>query len=123
MKKKAIRVEYRKDSGSFPKWLKYEVTILSEDGTIEKIPAYGKDLQDALSRVVHDERIENIQNKTNLIPYWTWPLLYFIGMLFISIWTVSYNEPLFIVSGLVGTVIFIFSLNKLTKKINTDLKH
>ena len=42
MKKKAIHVEYRKTSESFPDWMKYEVTILQEDGKTVKVPAYGK---------------------------------------------------------------------------------
>jgi len=63
MKKKAIHAEYRKISESFPEWLKYEVTILAEDGTTTKVPAYGKDLQDALSRVVHDEKVEKVEKK------------------------------------------------------------
>ena len=63
MKKKAINAVYRKDSESFPEWLKYEVTILSEDGEISKVPAYGKDLQDALSRVVHDDKVKKIEKK------------------------------------------------------------
>ena len=49
MKQKVIDVKYRKGSETFPDWLKYEVTILNEDGTTDLIPAYGKDLQDALS--------------------------------------------------------------------------
>ena len=57
MKRKAIDVKYRKDSESFPDYLKYEVTVLNEDGTTEVIPAYGKDLQDALSDVVDDEMV------------------------------------------------------------------
>ncbi len=55
MKQKVINATYRKDSNTFPDWLKYEFELLNEDGTTTKIPAYGKDLQDALSRVVHDK--------------------------------------------------------------------
>ena len=65
MKQKVIDVKYRKESKTFPEWMKYEVTLLNEDGTTNKIPAYGKDLQDALSRVVHDSKVEKI-NKTIL---------------------------------------------------------
>jgi hypothetical protein len=49
MKQKVINVKYRKSSDKFPNWMKYEVTLMGEDGTTEIIPAYGKDLQDALS--------------------------------------------------------------------------
>lgn len=59
-KSRAIHAELRKESVSFNGWLKYEVTIEHSNGEIEKIPAYGKDLQDALSRVVHDKKIQKL---------------------------------------------------------------
>jgi hypothetical protein len=122
MKKKAIKVEYRKDSESFPEWLKYEITILNEDGTTDKVPAYGKDLQDALSRVVHDERAEKIQSKTNLIPWWAWVIVYFAYMATISTWSINANSPGVILFGLLGTILFILGMKKLTTKRNKDLK-
>lgn len=81
MKKKAINAVYRKDSESFPEWLKYEVTILSEDGEISKVPAYGKDLQDALSRVVHDDKVKKIEKKVfSKVSDTGWALAWFLGM-------------------------------------------
>ena len=62
---KAIHAELRKGSVSFDGWLKYEVTIEHPDGKQEKVPAYGKDLQDALSRVAHDKKVEKL-TKTKL---------------------------------------------------------
>lgn len=122
MKKKAIKVEYRKDSESFPKWLKYEITILNEDGTTDKVPAYGKDLQDALSRVVYDERVEKIQSKTSLIPWWIWSIVYFAYISTISILSVEKNSPEILIFGLFGTILFIVGFNKLMTKRNKDLK-
>lgn len=77
MKQKVITVEYRKDSNTFPKWMKYEITILNEDQSTQTIPAYGKDLQDALSRVVHDKKVEKIEQKTKRIPDIVWVILWF----------------------------------------------
>ena len=77
MKAKVTNVTYRKDSKTFPSWMKYEVELLHEDGTIEVIPAYGKDLQDALSRVVHDKKVERIEQKTKRIPDLVWVVLWF----------------------------------------------
>ena len=62
-KKIAINAELRKESKSFDGWFKYEVTIKNEDGKTQVVPAYGKDLQDALSRVVHDENVKKIETK------------------------------------------------------------
>lgn len=77
MKQKVINATYRKDSQTFPDWLKYEVEILNEDGTTETIPAYGKDLQDALSRVVHDKRVVEVEKRTKRIPDLVWVVLWF----------------------------------------------
>ena len=41
-RRKVLNVTYRKDSNTFEDWMKYEVEILNEDGSTEKIPAYGK---------------------------------------------------------------------------------
>ena len=77
MKRKVLNVSYRKDSNTFEDWMKYEIEILNEDGSIEKIPAYGKDLQDALSRVVHDSKVQKIQRKAERIPDAVWVILWF----------------------------------------------
>ena len=77
MKQKVINATYRKDSETFPDWLKYEVELLNEDGSIDKIPAYGKDLQDALSRVVHDQKVDKIEKQTKRIPDLVWVILWF----------------------------------------------
>ena len=77
MKQKVINATYRKDSNTFPDWLKYEFEILNEDGTTEMIPAYGKDLQDALSRVVHDKKVVKVEQHTKRIPDLVWVILWF----------------------------------------------
>ena len=77
MKRKVLNVTYRKDSDTFNDWMKYEIEILNEDSSTEKIPAYGKDLQDALSRAVHDSRVQKIQKRTKRIPSTVWVILWF----------------------------------------------
>jgi len=77
MKQKVINATYRKDSNAFPEWMKYEFELLNEDGSITKIPAYGKDLQDALSRVVHDTKVAQIEKRTKRIPDLVWVVLWF----------------------------------------------
>jgi hypothetical protein len=81
MKRKAINASLRKESQTFEGWLKYEVEIQNEDGTTEMVPAYGKDLQDALSRVVHDERVVKLEKRAKRIPDVVWVMLWFGYML------------------------------------------
>ena len=89
MKRKVLNVTYRKDSNTFSDWMKYEIEIMNEDGSREKIPAYGKDLQDALSRVVHDAKVERLEERTKRIPDLVWVVLWF-G--YILGWTMK-NSP------------------------------
>ena len=89
MKKKekrvAVHAELRKESITFDGYLKYEVTIKNENGELEKVPAYGKDLQDALSRVVHDERVINLESKiVNKLPDFGWVVAWFLGFALIT---------------------------------------
>ena len=83
-KRKVLNVKYRKDSKTFPDWMKYEIEILNEDGSVDIIPAYGKDLQDALSRVEHDSKVEKVSKVIKKIPDFIWLVLWFS---FISILT------------------------------------
>tara|TARA_Y100000385_G_scaffold263957_1_gene296932 strand:- start:588 stop:986 length:399 start_codon:yes stop_codon:yes gene_type:complete len=77
-KRKAIHAELRKESKSFDGWLKYEVTIKNPDNTTEIVPAYGKDLQDALSRVVHDQKVERIIPTIKKVPIAIYVIFWFI---------------------------------------------
>ena len=116
MKAKVTNVTYRKDSETFPKWMKYEIELLHEDGTIETIPAYGKDLQDALSRVVREKKIRTIERHTEKVPMAVWLLLWFMymGILIIGYYETS-NHWIF-VGGLMGVFGVIGSLNWFTRR-------
>jgi len=100
MKQKVIDVHYRKDSNQFPDWMKYEVTLLNEDGSEEKIPAYGKDLQDSLSRVNHDKKVEIVEKKFQKTPPWVWLVTWLSYMGSISALAVEYSSPLILSVGL-----------------------
>ena len=80
-KKVAVHAELRKESIAFDGWLKYEVTIKNSEGKLEKVPAYGKDLQDALRRVVHDDKVKSIEKRViNKVPTTGWALAWFLGL-------------------------------------------
>ena len=98
MKSKVIKVDYRKESESFPDWMKYEITLLNEDGSEELIPAYGKDLQHALSRVVKSRKVEKVRK----IPLEVWVAAVLLYMTAISIPATETKNPLWVVGGLVG---------------------
>jgi len=120
MKQKVIDVKYRKDSKSFPEWLKYEVTILNEDGTTEQIPAYGKDLQDALSRVAHDKKVEKVYKTTQRFPWWGWALVWFIYLGGIATLTRFTEKEIVFGIGLALPVIIVTLLNRWSIEKNRD---
>jgi len=91
VKKIAIHAELRKESQTFDGYLKYEVTIKNHDGSIEKVPAYGKDLQDALSRVVHDEMVVELEKKiVKKLPATAWVIAWFLGLSLLAVLTTNY---------------------------------
>ena len=67
MRRKAIDCKMIGPSSSSPGYFKYEITIEEESGKIHKEPAYGLDMQDAISRLVWTERVEKVNPKANII--------------------------------------------------------
>ena len=103
--KKVVNVSYRKDSITFQDWMKYEITLIDEDGVQETIPAYGKDLQDALSRVVHDWKVEEVEKTTKRIPTTVWVVLWFgyvlgLAEYSMTMWASNATKGIVFVSGL-----------------------
>lgn len=57
-RRKAIDAKLIGESKTSPGYFKYQFTILELDGTTHVMPAYGKDMEDALERLVWVERTE-----------------------------------------------------------------
>lgn len=51
MKNRATECKWIRNSNSNPDYHKYEVTYLDSKGVSKKVPAYGRDMQEALKRV------------------------------------------------------------------------
>ena len=77
-RRRAIDCKIIARSKSNPGYCKYMITIAELDGTIHKQPAYGKDMQGALSRLMNTERTvkveKKLENNTGLI-FLAWLLL------------------------------------------------
>ena len=121
MRQKVIDVKYRKESKSFPDWMKYEITILNEDGSTSKLPAYGKDLQDALSRVVHDNKVEKLHTKVSKLPLWSWVLMWFVYAGALATYTsLSISNGWVFNVGMVLPIITVTLLNRWSIEQNKD---
>jgi hypothetical protein len=97
-RRKAINCKMLEPSKTSPGYFKYQITIQEKDGTEHVVPAYGKDMQDAIERLLWNERVDKVTNKKATMP------LFALGLL--SIFAVSgmigvmQNEPIWIVGGL-----------------------
>jgi len=56
-------------SNSNPEYFRYDVTVGEVDGTITKHPVYGKDMQDAITRLLHQEKTAKIEKKMERNPF------------------------------------------------------
>tara|TARA_R110000744_G_C19249593_1_gene550131 strand:- start:472 stop:870 length:399 start_codon:yes stop_codon:yes gene_type:complete len=81
-RRRALDCKLVEKSKSNPGYLKYMVTIGEKDGTIHSQPAYGKDMQGALSRLLKRELTVKVERKleTNT------------GLIFLS-WLVLMGAP------------------------------
>lgn len=81
-KRRAIDCKLIRKSKSNPGYCKYMITIAEMDGTIHKQPAYGRDMQSALSRLLKKELTVKVERKleTN------------VGLIFLS-WLVLMGAP------------------------------
>ncbi len=62
-RRRAIDCKLIERSKNNPGYCKYMITIAELDGTIHKQPAYGKDMQGALARLMNTERTVKVERK------------------------------------------------------------
>ena len=72
-RRRAIECKIVGKSKKNPGYCKYMITIAELDGTVHSEPAYGTDMQDALSRLMNIERTTKIEKKLEKNP-----LIFFI---------------------------------------------
>ena len=95
----AIRAEWERDSNSAPGFNKYFITIRDVDGTETRVPAYGRDMQDALSRLVKTERAEKLAEATEKVPDFVYVLL-FLGTLGVgATLSTASDDPMYLAVG------------------------
>ena len=85
-KRRAIECKIVEKSKKNPGYCKYDITIQELDGTVHTEPAYGTDMQDALSRLMNIERTTKIEKKLEKNP-----LIFFICWLAVMAIPVIWN--------------------------------
>jgi hypothetical protein len=116
-RRKAIECNLIEASKTSPGYFKYKVTIEEEDGSTNVVPAYGKDMQDAISRLVWSERYENVTSSKATAPIMVSLLLVVVSLA--GVLAVEHNNPVWIL-GAIGTTmlgaLLISSINRYLKK-------
>lgn len=112
-KRKAIDCKLIESSKTSPGYHKYQITIQESNGDTSIHPAYGKDMQDAISRLIWNERVDKVSKASKKKGLET-PILFAIvvvGIVGPGIWSVMQDTPLFSVAGIssiavIGTIVY-----------------
>jgi hypothetical protein len=111
-RRKAISAELVRESKDNPGYFRYNIEIEEVDGTSHKVPAYGKDMEDALERLVWVERVEKKPFNVVVIS----ALLTII--IVPSVIAAITNSPLFLLGALALAIAYGFVMVRVDKYFN-----
>jgi hypothetical protein len=117
-RRKAISAEMVRESKDHPGYFKYQVTIEEVDGTTHVVPAYGKDMQDAISRLVWTERRDSITKKKAATPILV--LSWLTTIIVPGIIAGMTNDPRWILGALGFSILLALSAVATDKYFNKD---
>ena len=102
-RRRAVHAELVRESKDNPGYYRYNITIREEDGMEHVVPAYGKDMEDAINRLVWNERVGKVtDNKFYHV------LLLFVAFTVLTLSSVIAlinQKPLWVVIGIVGFIL------------------
>ncbi len=104
-RRKAISAELVRESKDNPGYFRYNVEIEEIGGSRHIVPAYGKDMQDAISRLVWNERVHS--KLTSVII----GFVIFIPFLTACVLGALKDSPAWVLSGLVFSVVLGFVIH------------
>jgi len=116
-RRRAVDCKLIRKSKDNPGYCKYLITIAEQDGTYHKEPAYGRDMQDAISRLMWKERTYKVEKKINS----TWIAITICFIIAFPAFFSHSNQPLYLLSSLAGiTLLFggLFVWYKYIEKAN-----
>ena len=97
-RRRAVHAELIRESKDNPGYYRYNITIREKDGMEHVVPAYGKDMQDAIERLLWNERVDKVTKPKFVIPTFAALLLSVIGLS--GMLSVIYNTPVWIGIGI-----------------------
>lgn len=102
----AVKTERLKKSKRYPKYWKYAIDIMEVDGTIHTTPAYGTDLEDALTSVHLIEKRMWLMRFFNKVPQWVAFVVGGILMIGAAILSEYFSSPSWVI-GVLGSICLI----------------
>jgi len=103
-KRRALICKLDRASRQNKGYFKCNVTIGERNGKITRTPAYGKDMQDALQRLLWKERTERLEKKFGF----GWVFFAWIATMGWPALIIEEHTPMFLVFSM-GSVILLFS--------------
>lgn len=98
-RRRAIHAELVRESKDNPGYYRYNITIKEKDGREHVVPAYGVDMEDAIERLVWNERVDKMSNKKLIAPLFA--ILLLVVIVLSAMIGVVQNNPLWVIGGLV----------------------
>ena len=107
-RRRALDCRLVEKSKNNPGYLKYMVTIGEKNGETHTQPAYGKDMQDALSRLLQKERLIKVEKNFDKGKGAGWVFLIWIVMMGTPLYFMDPTDnPFYILYGFLGIGIII----------------
>ena len=110
-RRRAIHCEMLEPSKTSPGYYKYQITIKELDDTCHVVPAYGKDMQDAIERLLWNERVETVMEKKSTIPIFVILGLAIVGLG--GVLSSIQNTPIWIVAGIGIVLLSALGINRI----------
>ena len=97
-RRRAVHAELVRESKDNPGYYRYNITIREKDGMEHVVPAYGKDMQDAIERLLWNERVDRVTKPKFILPTFAALLISVVALC--GMLSVIYNTPLWIGIGI-----------------------
>ena len=114
-RRRAVHCDMVEPSKTSPGYYKYLITIREKDGSEHKVPAYGKDMQDAIERLVWTERVDKVNDKTISIVIIS---LFLCSIVVGGVLSALYDNPIWILGALGFATIFGLIIYQVDKYFN-----
>ena len=114
-RRRAVQCDMVEHSKTSPGYFKYIITIREKNGSEHKVPAYGKDMQDAIERLIWTERVDKVNDKTITVIILT---LFFSSIIIGGILSATFNSPIWILVSMALSTIFGITINQVDKYFN-----